>query len=134
MRLGALTQRPAQLLAEDKTTDEMGYRELGEYIRAMRATGNDVNKIRVEHALKIAVPVTCLIIALFGAPLSLSSPRAGAAFGIAISLGTTVFFLLIINLAKAVGKGGVIDPLVAAWAPNALFLAAALVLLRRVRT
>jgi lipopolysaccharide export system permease protein len=100
----------------------------------MRSTGNDVNKIRVEHALKIAVPVTCLIIALFGAPLSLSSPRAGAAFGIAISLGTTVFFLLIINLAKAVGKGGVIDPLVAAWTPNALFLAAALVLLRRVRT
>lgn len=134
MRLRALTQRPAQLLAEDKTTDEMGYRELGEYIRAMRATGNDVNKIRVEHALKIAVPVTCLIIALFGAPLSLSSPRAGAAFGIAISLGTTVLFLLIINLVKAVGKGGVIDPLVAAWAPNALFLVAALVLLRRVRT
>lgn len=134
MRLRALTQRPGQLLAASKSPAEMRYRELGEYIEGLRRSGNDVNKLRVERALKIAVPVTCLIIALFGAPLSLSSPRAGAAFGIAVSLATTVLFLLIINLAKAVGSGGVIDPLVAAWAPNVLFLGAALVLLRRVRT
>jgi len=134
MQFRALTQSPSQLLAASKAPAEMRYRELGEYIEALRRTGNDVNKLRVEHALKIAVPVTCLIIALFGAPLSLSSPRAGAAFGIAISLATTVLFLLIINLAKAVASGGVIDPLVAAWAPNVLFLGAAAVLLRRVRT
>lgn len=134
IRLRALTQSPGQLLAEAKAPAEMRYRELGEYIEALRRTGNDVNKLRVDHALKIAVPVTCLIIALFGAPLSLSSPRSGAAFGIAISLATTVLFLLIINLAKAVASGGVIDPLVAAWTPNVLFLGAALVLLKRVRT
>lgn len=134
MRLRALHQAPGELLAASKAPAEMRYGELGEYIEALRRTGNDVNKLRVEQALKIAVPVTCLIIALFGAPLSLSSPRAGPAFGIAISLATTVLFLLIINLAKAVGNGGVIDPLVAAWAPNALFLGAAVILLRRVRT
>lgn len=134
MRLAALKQRPGQLLAASKSPAEMRYGELGEYIEALRRSGNDVNKLRVERALKIAVPVTCLIIALFGAPLSLSSPRAGPAFGIAVSLATTVLFLLIINLAKAVGNGGVVDPIVAAWAPNALFLTAALVLLKRVRT
>ena len=107
MRLRALTQRPAQLLAEAKTHRRNGLPRAGRvHPGACARTGNDVNKLRVEHALKIAIPVTCLIIALFGAPLSLSSPRAGAAFGIAISLGTTVLFLLIINLAKAVGKGG----------------------------
>jgi lipopolysaccharide export system permease protein len=134
MRLRALSQRPSQLLAASKAPSEMRYGELGEYIEGLRRSGNDVNKLRVERALKIAIPVTCLIIALFGAPLSLSSPRAGAAYGIAISLATTVLFLLIINLAKAIGRGGIIDPLVAAWAPNVLFLGAALVLLKRVRT
>jgi lipopolysaccharide export system permease protein len=134
MRLAALTQTPGQLLADSKTPEEMRYAELGQYIEALRRSGYDVNKLRVEHALKIAIPVTCLIIALFGAPLSLSSPRAGPAFGIAISLATTVLFLLIINLAKAVGNGGVVNPVVAAWAPNALFLAAAIILLRRVPT
>jgi lipopolysaccharide export system permease protein len=134
MHLAALTQKPSQLLADSKAPEEMRYAELGAYIEALRRSGSDVNKLRVERALKIAIPVTCLIIALFGAPLSLSSPRAGPAFGIAVSLATTVLFLLVINLAKAVGNGGVVNPLVAAWAPNALFLGAALVLLRRVRT
>lgn len=134
IRLRALTQTPAELLAASKVPAEMRYAELGQYIEALRRTGNDVNKLAVEHALKIAIPVTCLIISLFGAPLSLSSPRSGPAFGIAISLATTVLFLLIINLSKAVGAGGVIPPLAAAWLPNVLFLGAALVLLGRVRT
>lgn len=134
MRLRALTQRPGELLAASKAPAEMRYGELGEYIRALRRTGNDVNKLWVEQALKVALPVACLIVALLGAPLSLTNPRAGPAFGIAVSLAATVFFLLVINLSKAVGAGGAVHPLVAAWFPNLLFLAAALVLLRRVRT
>jgi lipopolysaccharide export LptBFGC system permease protein LptF len=35
---------------------------------------------------------------------------------------------------QAVGAGGVVDPIVAAWLPNAVFLLAGLVLLARVRT
>jgi lipopolysaccharide export system permease protein len=134
MRLKALTQSPADLLAEAKAPDEMRYAELGRYVEALRRSGNDANKLMVEQALKVALPVTCFIIALFGAPLAVTSPRAGAAVGIAISLGTTVLFLLLTQIMKAVGAGGVVDPVVAAWIPNMVFLAAALVLLARVRT
>jgi lipopolysaccharide export LptBFGC system permease protein LptF len=35
---------------------------------------------------------------------------------------------------KAVGAGGVVDPNLAAWMPNMVFLAAALMMLARVRT
>ena len=134
MRLRALRQSPGDLLAEAKAPDEMGYAELGHYIEALKRSGNDANKLVVEQALKLALPVTCLIIALFGAPLAVTSPRAGAAIGIAISLGTTVVFLLITQITKAIGAGGVVNPIVAAWFPNVLFLFAALVLLAKVRT
>lgn len=134
MRLRDLKQSPADLLAEPKAPDEMGYAELGRYVDALRRSGNDANKLIVEQALKLALPATCIIIALFGAPLAVTTPRAGAAAGVAISLGTTVLFLLITQIMKAVGAGGVIDPTVAAWLPNALFLLAALLLLSRVRT
>jgi lipopolysaccharide export system permease protein len=134
LRLRALSQSPTDLLAESKPPADMRYPELGRYITALRRSGNDVNKLEVDRTLKIAIPVTCLIIALFGAPLSLSSPRAGPAFGIAISLATTVLFLLVINLSKAVGEGGVVNPVLAAWLPNIVFGGAALVLLRRART
>ena len=134
MRLKALKQSPADLLAEPKAPDEMRYAELGRYIDALKRSGNDANKLMVDQALKLALPATCLIIALFGAPLAVTSPRAGAAVGIAISLGTTVIFLLVTQITKAVGAGGVINPIVAAWFPNVVFLFAGLVLLAKVRT
>jgi LPS export ABC transporter permease LptG len=134
MRLKSLRQSPADLMAEPKAPDEMRYAELGRYIEALKRSGNDANKLVVDQALKLALPVTCLIIALFGAPLAVTSPRAGAAVGIAISLGTTVVFLLLTQIMKAVGAGGVINPIVAAWLPNVVFLFAGLVLLAKVRT
>ncbi len=134
MRLRALNQSPADLLAEPKAPDEMRYAELGRYIDALKRSGNDANKLVVEQALKLALPATCIIIALFGAPLAVTSPRAGAAVGIAISLGTTVIFLLLVQITKAVGAGGVINPVLAAWFPNVVFLFAGLVLLAKVRT
>jgi lipopolysaccharide export system permease protein len=134
MRLKALTQAPVDLLAESKAPDEMRYAELGRYIEALERSGNDANKLVVERALKLAIPATCLIIAIFGAPLAITSPRAGTAFGIAISLATTVLFLLLMQIAKAVGAGGLLNPTAAAWLPNGVFMALGLLLLTRVRT
>ena len=90
--------------------------------------------LRVELMLKIAVPMTCVLIAMFGAPLATSTQRGGTAFGVAVSLGTTVAILVLIQLTKAVGKSGLVSPELAAWFPNILVGAAAVVLLARVRT
>ncbi len=134
MQLRVLRQSPADLLAESKAPDEMRFAELGRYIEALKRSGNDANKLIVEQALKLALPATCLIIALFGAPLAVTAPRAGPAGGVAISLATALIFLLLTQLTKAIGSGGVINPMVAAWFPNVVFLFAGLVLLARVRT
>jgi lipopolysaccharide export system permease protein len=134
LRTRQLSERPADLLAEPKAPEEMRYAELGRYIDALARSGTDHKKLRVKQALKIAVPFTCVIIALFGAPLAVSNPRAGGAFGIAVSLGTTIVFLLAVQVSQAVGAGGLLPPVLAAWVPNLIFGAAAGVLLLRVRT
>ncbi len=134
MRARAMTQNPAQLLAPSKSPEEMRYVELGHYIDALRRSGNDTNKLEVDQALKLAIPATCLIVALFGAPLAVATPRSGPAAGIAVSLATTITFLMLTQIARAVGAGGLVNPVVAAWLPNSLFLLASLVMLNRVRT
>lgn len=134
LHLAAMHETPADLLAESKNPEAMRWAELGRYIEALKRSGTDAGKLEVDRALKIALPVTCLVIALFGAPLAMTSPRSGAAAGIAISLGTTIAFLMLAQIARAVGAGGVIDPDFAAWLPNLVFFAGALVLLWRVRT
>ena len=125
---------PRSLLIEPKRPEEMAYRELGEYIQTLKRSGNDTKKLEVDRAIKLALPVACIVIALFGAPLAMTNPRAGAAWGIAISLGTTVFYLLLINLSKAVGSTGVIPPTLSAWVPNGFFLVMGIWLMVRVRT
>jgi lipopolysaccharide export system permease protein len=134
LHLRVLRETPADLLAEPKTPEEMRYAELGRYIDALARSGTDHKKLRVKQALKLSVPFTCIIIAFFGAPLAITTPRQGTAFGVALALGTTVVFLIGIQLSQAIGTGGVIPPTLAAWLPNALFGSAALVLLRRART
>lgn len=127
-------ETPVQLMASQKAPQDMRFAELGRYIRALERSGSDVNGIKVERALKIAVPITCIIIALFGAPLATSTQRGGAAWGIGLSLAVTVTFLVFIQLTKAIGGEAVMNPDLAAWLPNAIFGLGGLVLLARVRT
>lgn len=112
----------------------MRYAELGRYIDALRRSGSDAKKLAVERALKIAIPFTCVIIALFGAPLAVTSPRSGFAFGVAVSLATAIVFLLMVQVSKAVGAGGLLPPTFAAWFPNLLFGGLAAWLLKNTRT
>jgi lipopolysaccharide export system permease protein len=128
------TEPPKNLLANQKAPEEMGYRDLGTYIKAMELSGSDVNQLRVERMLKIAIPATCMIIMLFGAPLATSNQRGGAAYGVGVSLGTTVIFLMLVQLTQAVGGKGLVNPELAAWLPGILFLAVGGALLARVRT
>jgi lipopolysaccharide export system permease protein len=129
-----MTERPVDLLAEPKAPDEMRYGELRSYIDALTRSGSNAKKLQVELALKIAIPFICLLIALFGAPLAISSPKSGAAWGVAASLATTFIVLLMFQLAKAVGSGGVMPPALAAWTPNILVGVAAVYLLRKAPT
>ena len=128
-------EAPRELMAAPKTSQEMRYSELSRFITALERSGSsEVNRFKVEKALRIAIPVTCLIIAIFGAPLATSTQRGGAAYGIGISLATTVIFLMLIQLTKAIGGGGLLPPNVAAWMPNAVFGVAGTILLARTRT
>jgi lipopolysaccharide export system permease protein len=134
LRLASFTETPEQLMARAKDPEEMRYGELGTFIETIERSGTAPLKLKVERAQKIAIPAATLVIILFGAPLANSSPRGGAAYGIGVSLGITVFYMMLFRITGAAGAAGTIDPAHAAWAPNVLFVFAALVLLWRVRT
>ncbi len=134
LRQRAMTERPLDLTVEPKAPDQMRYAELGHYVQTVERAGGDANKLKVERALKIAIPCTCLIITLFGAPLGIAGMRSGPAYGVAVSLATTIVFLTMVQIMKAVGAGGVVPPLVAAWIPNSLFGIAGVVLFVKART
>ena len=128
------TQAPKELTLAQKAPTDMGFRELGRFIASMERSGADVNELRVERMLKIAIPITCIVILLFGAPLATSTQRGGAAYGIGLSLATTVIFLMLIQLTKGIGGKGMIPADLAAWLPSIIFGLVGAFLFARVRT
>lgn len=134
MQDARFAERPADMLTKPRSPQEMRYRELTRFIRTLERSGGDANQLRVERALKIVIPVTCIIIALFGAALATSTQRGGAAYGAGISLAITVVFLMLVQLTKAIGNKGLMSPDLAAWVPSAIFAVLGVILLSRVRT
>jgi lipopolysaccharide export system permease protein len=134
LQMAALTETPEQLMARPKEPEEMRYAELGRFIESLERSGAEPREMMIERAQKIAIPMATMVIILFGAPLANSSARGGAAYGIGVSLGITVFYMVLFRVTGAAGNAGWMDPMLAAWAPNALFAVAAIWLIARVRT
>lgn len=134
LSLPGLVENPEDLLAEPRDPEMMRYAEVGRFIGAIERSGGDAAGLRVERAQKLAVPAAVIVIVLFGAPLVTSAGRGGTAYGVGVSLGITIVYMLMFRVGKAIGGSGAVDPLLAAWAPNAVFLVAGLVLMARVRT
>lgn len=134
LRPSGFTETPEELLAIPKEPEEMRYEELRKFIEILERSGGEPLGLKVELATKLALPFAGLVVILFGAPLAVSSARSGPAFGIGVSLFITILYLLLFRLAEAAGEAGTVDPTLAAWLPNFLFLGAALVLIVRTRT
>lgn len=134
LRLKTMRETPTMLLDEGKKGEEMRIGEFRDYLDLLERSGTKPGMLAVDYRLKFALPFACLIVALFGAPLAVTNPRAGAALGLAIALGTTLVYLTGTQIMKAIGGKDYVDPTVAAWAMNGVFLVLALGLLRKVRS
>ncbi len=125
---------PEELLEGFRDEDEMTYAELTRFGERLERSGGDVGRTYTKREQRWAIPAATFIIILFGAPLATSSKRGGTAFGIGLSLATTILYLMLFRVSGAMGYTGALDPRMAAWLPNLLFLGAGLVLMKRVRT
>jgi lipopolysaccharide export system permease protein len=134
LKAPVLDQPPGTLLNTYSKAEEMRTAELRNYIERLERTGVRPSKLRVDLGLKYALPVACLVVALFGAPLAITNPRAGAALGLAIALGTTLVYLTGTQIMTSVGAKEVVSADLAAWSMNGIFLLLAIGLMVRVRS
>lgn len=129
-----LRETPAYFKTDARESAQMSYDELAGYIRGLRRAGYDVGRLSVELDSKLAYPAITLIMALLAFPFALSVGRRGAVAGVAAAIGVGIVYWVSAGLAQALGNLDQIPPAAAAWAPDVLFLAAALYLLLRVPT
>jgi lipopolysaccharide export system permease protein len=121
-------------VTEAPAPDRMTYGELRRYITELRASGYDVLEHEVGLNRKVAFPFVTLVMTLIAVPFAVTTGRRGAMYGIGVGIVLALVYWTMISIFAAVGAGGVISPVLAAWAPNLIFGAAAAVLLLTVRT
>ncbi|HEY1308363.1 MAG TPA: LPS export ABC transporter permease LptG, partial [Vicinamibacterales bacterium] len=112
----------------------MSYTQLRAYTDRLEASGLDVVKQQVALWRKVSFPFVTIIMTLLAVPFAVTIGRSGAMAGIAAAIAIAIMYWTTISVFAAMGAGGVIAPLLAAWAPNLLFGAGAAYLLLTVRT
>ena len=71
---------------------------------------------------------------LIAVPFAVTTGKRGAMYGIGVGIVLAMVYWIAISVFGAIGAGGVMSPVLAAWAPNILFGAAAGYMLLTVRT
>jgi len=125
---------PTYFKTEEVEADRMTYRELKDHIAQLKASGYHVVPYVVQLQRKIAFPFVTLVMTLLAVPFAVTTGRSGAFYGIGVGLVLSLIYWTALSIFGALGAGGWMSPILAAWAPNILFGAAAAYMLLTVRT
>ena len=112
----------------------MSYSQLRDYTVRLQASGIDISGQLVALERKLSFPFVTIVMTLLAIPFAVTTGRRGAMYGIGVGIALAISYWLTISIFAALGAGGLVAPLLAAWAPNLLFGAGAGYLLLTVRT
>ena len=125
---------PGYFVADQPIPDAMTYAQLRAYIDRLVSSGmNAVPQVVALHR-KVAFPFVTIVMTLLAVPFAVTTGRHGAMYGIGVGIVLAITYWLAMSVTGALGAGGALPPVLAAWTPNVLFGAAGLYLLLRVRT
>ena len=134
MKTRGFGEHPEELLEQPRAGDQMTNAEIDRLTGIIERSGGDASEYQVEREQRAALAAATFIMVLFGLPLGTSSQRGSAAYGIGVSIASITLYLILFRVLGAAAGAGVLSPMIAAWAPNALFLALGAALMVRVRT
>jgi len=101
----------------------VGHRELSinlllKQIKDFENKGLPTFAAKVELSKKFAIPFTCLLFGLLGAPLGIHSSRGGKSGSFATSVMVILLYYMGLIFAQNMGKSGQIEPYSSIWVPN----------------
>ena len=130
------------LIPDDFTTwlagdsEMMTFHDIRAYSRRRHQEGSQASRLQTDYYSRIAFPFVAVIMVLVGIALSLrrSGTRGGSmAIGIGQALAIGFCFWTTHSIAIALGRGGVLTPLISSWMANVLFMSFGLYLMFKVR-
>jgi len=125
---------PEYFKTEDTDADVMTAAQLRRTARELAATGANVVPVEVDLQRKLAFPFVTFVMTLLAVPFGVSTGRRGALYGIGLGIVLALSYWLLMSVFVAVGKAGLLPPVLAAWTPNIIVSASAVYLLLTTKT
>ncbi|MGD1048804.1 MAG: LptF/LptG family permease, partial [Candidatus Krumholzibacteriaceae bacterium] len=98
---------------------------------ALDSNLRQINRYGVEINKKFAIPFSCIIFVLLGAPLAIRSGRKGMAVAIGFSILSFLVYYVFLNAGEKLADRRLMSPWLSMWLANIFFLVVAVILLRR---
>ena len=118
-----LMETPEDFRYREKSSEEMTYSELRQFIRKIEREGYEAQPYRVEQQMRFSFAGVSIIMVLIGISMALRREKGiGIAQGIVGSLAVTFVYWIFFGFSRSLGLSGVFPAFWAAWASNILFL------------
>jgi LPS export ABC transporter permease LptF/LPS export ABC transporter permease LptG len=126
------TDIPIDLASSDTKEEQtpvkaISTRELYDRARSVDAVSKRLYLI--EFYNRFALPTACLVLAMVGIPLGLSSKKSGKSGGFVLTIVLVFVYYFVSLIGVSLAKQGRVPPALGAWLANIVFFAAALFLL-----
>lgn len=132
-KLMDIKETPEDFLKQRLNVDSMNIKQLSKYIERFSKSGatRAIDKLKVDLHEKIAYPFGNFVIILVGLPFALLvRNRKGSTFtSLAIALAVGFFYYVANAVMLAFGKGGLLPPILSAWAAPIIFTVLALIVI-----
>ena len=116
-----LNIKPKDITAVKIKAVEMGYAQLGEYIKKNRSLGLDTTKWEVERLSKLSDSAITIVMILIAIPFSTGRVRSSSSVAFGVSVLFAFVYYLVMIMFKTWGMEGGMDMYLASWGPNIIF-------------
>ena len=127
-------EAPDYFESEQPIAEMMTVGELRRYVNELSSSGLNVAGLAVELQRKLAFPFVTLVMTLLAIPFGVSTGRRGALYAVGLGIVLALAYWIVTSLFVALGKSGLLTPLLAAWTPNVIVLGAAAYVFLTVKT
>ncbi|MDU4961161.1 MAG: LptF/LptG family permease [Sporomusaceae bacterium] len=113
-----VAKNPVDISRAQKKSEEMTIRELKDYIRTLQREFVSAGKYETELHQRFTIPMASFVFAMIGAPLGLQPHRSSSSIGLGLSIIIIFIYYIVMTVFTALGQGGALPPMLAAWLPN----------------
>jgi lipopolysaccharide export LptBFGC system permease protein LptF len=127
-------EAPDYFETQQPIAEMMTVPELKRFIEEQAASGFNVVPLTIELQRKLAFPLVTLVMTLLAIPFGMTTGKRGTLYGVGVGIVLALTYWIVGDVFAAIGKAGMLDPIMAGWAPNILAAGGAVYLLLTART